>query len=55
MNYCSTIMAIAFLKQEDYLLYRHLEALERDFLQNGGLREKKYAMRLEERNKYNNK
>lgn len=46
-------MAIAFLKQEDYLLHRHLEALEQDFLQNGGLREKMYAMRLEERNKIN--
>ena len=44
-------MSIVFLKQEDYLLYKHLQALEDDFLKNGGLREKMYAMRLEERDK----
>ena len=44
-------MAIVFLKQEDYLLHKHLKALEDDFLQNGGLREKMFAMRSEERKK----
>ena len=45
-------MAIVFLKQEDYLLYRHLEALEQEFRKNGGLREKMYNIRLAECKKF---
>lgn len=42
-------MAIILLKQEDYLLYRQLERLERDFVSNGGFREKMMAVRKKNR------
>lgn len=42
-------MAIILLKQEDYLLYRQLERLERDFVSNGGFREKMMAVRKKSR------
>lgn len=44
-------MVIILIKQNDYLLYRQLKALENDFLQNGGMREKMTRMRIEQRNR----
>ncbi len=44
-------MAICLIKQNDYLLYRLLKRLERDFLKNGGMRERMTRMRLERRRK----
>ena len=49
-------MAICLIKQADYLLHLQLKALEKQFLQEGGFRERLTRMRLEERNnrKYGN-
>jgi len=47
-------IAICLLKHTDYLLYRQLEALEKQFLKEGGLRERMTRMRIEERNKNKN-
>ncbi len=44
-------MAICLIKQNDYLLYRLLQSLSRDFLKNGGMRERMTRMRLERRRK----
>jgi four helix bundle suffix protein len=44
-------MAIILIKQTDYLLYRQLKALEEEFLDNGGMREKMSRMRIERRNR----
>ncbi|MDR0581754.1 MAG: four helix bundle suffix domain-containing protein [Prevotellaceae bacterium] len=46
-------MAICLIKQADYLLHQQLKALERQFLQEGGFRERLTRMRLEERNNRN--
>lgn len=42
-------MAIILINQADYLLYRQLERLGKDFLQEGGFSERMYKMRLEKR------
>lgn len=44
-------MAIILIKQTDYLLYRQLKALEEEFLENGGMREKMTRMRIERRHR----
>ncbi|QBG49331.1 four helix bundle protein [Verrucomicrobia bacterium S94] len=44
-------MVIILIKQTDYLLYRQLKALEKEFLENGGMREKMTRMRIERRNR----
>lgn len=44
-------MAIILIKQTDYLLYRQLKALETEFLENGGMREKMTRLRIERRNR----
>jgi len=47
-------IAICLLKHTDYLLYRQLDSLEKQFLQEGGLRERMTRLRIEERNKTKN-
>ena len=42
-------MAIVFLHQEDYLLQKQLDALERKFLSRGGFREQLLSTRLKKR------
>lgn len=44
-------IAICLLKQTDYLLFKLLQALEKQFLAEGGLRERMTRLRIEERNK----
>ena len=44
-------IAIVLIKQEDYLLYRLIERLKRDFLENGGIREEMSRARREYRDK----
>ncbi|MDO5523728.1 MAG: four helix bundle suffix domain-containing protein [Bacteroidia bacterium] len=44
-------IAICLLKQTDFLIYRQLKALERDFLREGGFREQMAKKRIENRNK----
>jgi len=44
-------IAICLLKQVDYLLYRQLDALEKQFRSEGGFRERMTQIRLEERKK----
>lgn len=44
-------IAICLLRNTDYLLFRQLEALEKIFLSEGGLRERMTRLRLEARNK----
>lgn len=44
-------MAILLIKQTDYLLYRQLKALEKAFLNDGGMREKMTRMRIQRRNR----
>jgi four helix bundle suffix protein len=44
-----TNMAICLIKQNDYLLFKQLKALEEDFLKNGGMRERMTRMRIERR------
>lgn len=44
-------MAIILIKQTDYLLYRQLKALEKAFLNDGGMREKMTRMRIQRRNR----
>ena len=44
-------MAICMIKQNDYMLFKMLEKLEKQFLSEGGLRERMTRMRLEERRK----
>lgn len=46
-------MAIVLLYQEDYLLHRQLESLEKAFKQNGGFREKMARVHREEQKKQN--
>ena len=43
-------MVICFLHQEDYLLQKHLDALERQFLAHGGFKEQMLHARLQSRN-----
>ncbi|MDY0164561.1 four helix bundle suffix domain-containing protein [Desulfobotulus sp.] len=42
-------MAIVLIKQNDYLLFRQLKALEEAFLKEGGMRERMTRMRLQAR------
>lgn len=42
-------MAIVLIKQADYLLFRQLERLEKDFEENGGFREKMSKIRRDRR------
>lgn len=42
-------IAICFIHQANYLLDRQIQRLERDFLKDGGLRERMTAARLEYR------
>ena len=44
-------MAIVLIKQADYLLYRQLQRLSEDFVNNGGFSEKMSRMRRENREK----
>ena len=44
-------IAICMIKQNDYLMFRLLQSLEKEFLREGGFRERLTAMRLEERKK----
>ena len=61
MNLCQTRppetianMAIVLLHQADYLLFRQLERLEKDFLDNGGFSERMMRLRKQQRG-YNTK
>ena len=56
MNLCHTRppetianMAIILINQADYLLFKQLERLERDFISQGGFSEKMNRMRREQR------
>lgn len=42
-------MAICLIKQNDYLLYKQLNAIGNDFLKNGGMRERMSRMRKDQR------
>ena len=42
-------MAICLIKQNDYMLHQQLNALSKDFLKNGGMRERMTRMRKEQR------
>ncbi len=44
-------MAICLINQVDYLLFRHLQRMEKDFLENGGMKEQMTKARLEFRKK----
>lgn len=44
-------MAICLINQNDCLLFNQLKRLEKDFLKEGGLREKMTKMRIEKRKK----
>jgi four helix bundle suffix protein len=45
-------IAICLLKQTDYLLAKHLEKLGKQFIKEGGFRERMTAMRLNNRKKF---
>jgi len=42
-------IAICMIKQNDYMLFRLLQSIEKEFLREGGLRERLTTMRLNER------
>ena len=44
-------IAICLIKQNDYLMFKMLEKLEREFLKEGGFRERLIRMRYEEKKK----
>ncbi|MDR1257906.1 MAG: four helix bundle suffix domain-containing protein [Tannerellaceae bacterium] len=44
-------IALCLLQQTDYLLFRQLQALEKQFLAEGGMRERMTRLRIEERKK----
>lgn len=44
-------MCIVLIKQADYLLFRQLQRLSKDFLQNGGFTERMYRLRSDKRKK----
>jgi len=50
---CANSM-ICLIKIVTYLLAKQIQALEKDFLENGGLRERMTKARIESRNKKNN-
>jgi four helix bundle suffix protein len=43
-------ISICLIKQTDYLLYKQLDSLAKDFLKNGGMRERMTKMRIENKN-----
>ena len=47
-------MAICLINQVDYLLFRQLQTLEKEFLENGGLKEQMTKARIEKRNQQSN-
>jgi four helix bundle suffix protein len=51
---CANIM-ICLINIATYLLARQIKSLEKDFLENGGLRERMTKARIENRNKNKNK
>ena len=44
-------LAIVLIRQNDYLLYKYLQAVSQRFVEEGGFREKLTRVRLEERRK----
>ena len=44
-------IAICLIKQNDYMMFKMLQSLEREFLREGGFRERLTSMRLNERKK----
>ena len=44
-------IAICLIKQNDYMMFKMLKTLEKQFLAEGGFRERLTKMRLNERNK----
>jgi four helix bundle suffix protein len=44
-------IAICLIKQNDYMMFKLLQSLEKEFLSEGGFRERMTAMRLNERKK----
>ena len=44
-------LAIVLIRQNDYLLYKYLQAVSQRFIEEGGFREKLTRVRLEERKK----
>ena len=42
-------MCIVLIKQADYLLFRQLKRLEKDFLEHGGFNERMYRLRSKRR------
>ena len=44
-------IAICLIKQNDYMMFKMLKSLEKEFLTEGGFRERLTKMRIEERNK----
>ena len=44
-------MSICLIKQTDYMLFKQLQSISEDFLNNGGMRERMSRMRLERRPK----
>jgi len=44
-------IAICLIKQNDYMMFRMLKPLEKQFLTEGGFRERLTKMRINERNK----
>ncbi|GHV47331.1 hypothetical protein FACS1894181_00570 [Bacteroidia bacterium] len=44
-------MAICMIKQNDYLMFKMLKTLEKQFLSEGGMRERMTRLRIEERRK----
>jgi four helix bundle suffix protein len=48
-------MMICLQKQTDYLIAKLMQTMEKQFLKEGGFRERMTRMRIEERNKNKNK
>jgi len=48
-------IAICLIKQNDYMMFKLLQSLEREFLRGGGFRERLTAMRLNERKNNGNR
>ena len=48
-------LAIVLIRQNDYLLYKYLQAVSQRFVEEGGFREKLTRVRLEERRKQQGK
>lgn len=48
-------MCIVLIKQADFLLFRQLKRLEKDFLENGGFSERMYSLRKERKDNKDSK